>query len=206
VAEDGASLSETLGAALRRCREERDLTQDEVSRRVRERFPGLRWGRPTVSLIESGDRELTLTEVVALLDVLGTDLTELLGDAEEVELAHDVSGGMAVRGRDLVSGLVKGPMPKIVQVHFSSRIPEELEVARDLGEMDYKAATRLGVEPPEVAAAARRLYGRSLTEEREARLERRGPATMTPAQRRAILGHVSRELYVELAEALEGRR
>src|SRR4051812_35539949 len=137
-----ASLTEAFGTALRRYREQHDLTQDDVSRRVRERF-GLRWGRPTISLMESGDRELSLTETVILLDALETDLTALLGDAGELVIAPGEPDAIRVTGANLVAGLVKAPMRKIVPSGASGK-RDKVDMSRSPAEMDYKAAARLG--------------------------------------------------------------
>jgi hypothetical protein len=57
----------------------------------------------------------------------------------------------------------------------------------------------LGVEPLAVAKAARKLWDRSLTEERDRRLERRDA---TPRSVQALRGHVTRALIAELRGAL----
>ncbi|MGW5123278.1 helix-turn-helix domain-containing protein [Streptomyces sp. NPDC004069] len=70
--------------------------------------------------------------------------------------------------------------------------PEPAPVGPD--EATVKAAQRLGWSPQEVDATAHRLWGRSLTAEREARI---GGAPRTRADQ-ARRGHVTRQLMGEL--------
>ena len=63
------------------------------------------------------------------------------------------------------------------------------------GQVERRAARRLRVGALTVALAARRLWGRSLTEERDGR-SAQGP--------RAVRGHVTRGLIAELAPVVKG--
>src|SRR5262245_36729109 len=54
----------TIGRALRGCREEAGLRQDELAKRARER--GLSWTSATVAAIELGRREVSLEEFLVL--------------------------------------------------------------------------------------------------------------------------------------------
>ena len=65
-----------------------------------------------------------------------------------------------------------------------------------------KAARPLDVEPVVFAAAALRLYGRSFTEERDARVEKHGPA-VSPRVKQARRGHASRQLIAEIRDFLD---
>lgn len=78
-------------------------------------------------------------------------------------------------------------------------IPSPVEVGPD--EATVKAAQRLDVDPVEVDALARRLWGRTLTEERDAQL---GAATRSRADQ-ARRGHVTRALIEQLRGALPER-
>jgi transcriptional regulator with XRE-family HTH domain len=89
----------------------------------------------------------------------------------------------------------------------SGATPRELvDAERAAGDAERIAARRLGVPFAAVVAAALATWGRGLTEERDARAaERAGPdASARSAQ--AARGHVTRELYGELAPAIERYR
>lgn len=73
--------------------------------------------------------------------------------------------------------------------------PEPVETGPD--EATAKAARRLGIQPEAADAAARRLWGRGLSAERDARL---GTATRSRADQ-ARRGHVTRHLIEELRGA-----
>jgi transcriptional regulator with XRE-family HTH domain len=83
------------------------------------------------------------------------------------------------------------------------------------GDAEHKAATSLGVPPLALSLAARRVWGRSLTAERDRKvvnatapaLARDPDATADPEWPRrlqAIRGHVTRELLAELRLLLKG--
>src|SRR5665811_1690735 len=70
---------------------------------------------------------------------------------------------------------------------------------------DDELAQRIGVRGVEVAQEAMLLFdGRTLTEERDRRVERMGDLTMQ--ERQAHRGHVTRELAVQLEEILNTRK
>ena len=68
------------------------------------------------------------------------------------------------------------------------------------GEAERKAARVLGVSPVTIAAASFRSWGRSLTEEREARLAEKGTGDASPRVLQAQRGHVTRALLSELSQ------
>ena len=65
------------------------------------------------------------------------------------------------------------------------------------GEVELRAAKHIGVEPSEVSVAAFGCWGRSLTEERDARVLD-AVAGATPRTAQALRGHVTRQLIAEL--------
>lgn len=88
---------------------------------------------------------------------------------------------------------------------------------------ELKAARRLGVTPDTIVKTARKLWGRTLTEERDRLVGENvamheyageywaghGQASSDPRPRRtlqAVRGHISRALVVELATAIRGKR
>jgi hypothetical protein len=75
------------------------------------------------------------------------------------------------------------------------------EAAR--GDAERKAARKLGVEPLRLSVAAHGRYGRSFTDERDARVADQAPADASPRSLQALRGHVTRAMLAELAPALE---
>ena len=71
-------------------------------------------------------------------------------------------------------------------------------------EAEMQAARRLRTFPLAVAAAARKRWGRSLTEERDRRVAEQTPADAIPRTLQALRGHVTRALLEELRQDVEG--
>jgi transcriptional regulator with XRE-family HTH domain len=69
------------------------------------------------------------------------------------------------------------------------------------GAAEQKAASRLGTTPAEVAAAAVSLWGRGLTEEREARLQQREHPAQ-PGALNTLRGHITRQLLSDIRAAI----
>lgn len=143
-----------LGSRLRHLREQQELTQEEVVRRLTQY--GVTTSRASVSNTENGQRSASAYELTVFPRVLGVPLGELL------------------------DGLPA---------------PDPLEAGPD--EATVKAARRLNADPVEVDATARRLWGRTLTAERDVRV---GTAARSRADQ-SRRGHVTRALIEELRGA-----
>lgn len=77
--------------------------------------------------------------------------------------------------------------------------------ADKLADAEQKAARRLRTFPLMVAAAARKRWGRSFTEERDRRVAEQAPSGASPRTLQAARGHVARVLLKELREeGIEG--
>ena len=72
------------------------------------------------------------------------------------------------------------------------------------GEAERKAAARLEVDLRSLAVLSVGLWGRSLTQEREARVQERTPPSAGSQSIRTMKGHVTRELLAELEKAIGG--
>jgi hypothetical protein len=79
--------------------------------------------------------------------------------------------------------------------------PEVQRAAR--GEAEQKAARRLAVDPHDLAIVAFAQWGRSLTEERDARVAALSDISTTPRTTQARRGHVTRLLLDELEPKLK---
>jgi len=173
-----------FGARVRELREAAGATQDELARAVSR--AGLSWSRARLGQVEAGegipDLAAMVAVAVALTELSGksirlADLLPESGVSREVELLRDALSGAPVRRPTPVIGNVPDPRlsPGWGQV--------EDRVSADLG---------LGSEAI-VLAAALRLYGRTGSEERDAR----AGGGATPQKR----GRVARSIITELAEA-----
>jgi hypothetical protein len=220
MASDGnpRTIWQLIGGNLQRIRGDR--SQDELAAMARR--GGLPWSRQVISALEAGTRELNLGEVLLLCTAIGASPTDLLAGEEEewvilqprgeepsvLDLpglgTYTLMGSMAkaMPIGDL-RNLVSGPKPAravvktwaqnrqkfdestaAVTVEMASRHEAELHIAR-----------KLGVEPADVARAAVELWGTSLTEERDRRV---AVVRQGDGDRRAIRGHVTRNLIAEL--------
>lgn len=83
---------------------------------------------------------------------------------------------------------------------------ELLAAERAAGDAERIAARRLGVPFTAVVAAALATWGHGLTEERDARAAQRAGPGASARSAQAARGHVTRELYRELAPALDRYR
>lgn len=201
---------------MRRLRTERGLLQEDVA--MAARWVGLMWSSITVTQIESGSRQLSLDEVLLLPLVLRCSLKDLLDTANEddpIQLGYNtildastVRQLVAEKGPKLTAEEI--PMlpqleptldPKIVGVvEYAALEPTLLsyllvrEGAR--GEAERKAAQTLKISAPLVTGYALRLWGRSLTEERDGRAIEH---IVKGKELRAVRGHITRALLREIA-------
>ena len=201
-------LAAALGKELQAFRAARVLRQDDVARSARR--VGLPWTRMVVRALEAGRRELSIDEFALLPLVL-----ERLGAGETTVWLE--SGPDVVRLR--VPHLLERdylhdrgpetPNPFTELVVRSRRVwPEvrlldvEAAYAAAGGDLEQKVGRRLRLDPTFVALAARRAWGRSLTEERDARVATQAPAETAPRALQGIRGHVTRALLTELEPRL----
>ena len=202
------SLEEVIGQRVRELREERGQTQDEVATALR-RFGFENVTRRTIAKLEAGERgPFTFRDIYALAGFFRLRPAELVSARGLIRIAEGAEvpapalraalGGSVPDVRGL--GAERWPLARFKGL----RLRQAVEAAgHTRGEAETKAAARLKVEPIDVAVAAARRYGRSLTEERDARLA--GRVKDTEADRetlRAHRGHVTRELLDEMRKEL----
>lgn len=221
VDNDAKSPSEVIGGVLRALRDHHGLSQDDVATSAR--TFGLRWTRATVAAVETGRRAVDLGEYFLLPVVLEhavgfeVDLASLVPPASRVRLGPGaVASGAALAaamGGRLLDALDEVTTPGSTsaatgfreavktahRVWPAARPADMVAAERDSAQLvEARCAARLGISPFEAALAARRLWGRSMTEERNSRLAGGGNA----ATARAHAGHVTRSLTAELRAAL----
>jgi transcriptional regulator with XRE-family HTH domain len=201
---------------MRRIRTERGLLQEDIA--MAARWVGLMWSSVTVTQIESGSRQLNLDEMLLLPLVLRCSLKDLLRTDRDDDLiqlgfntvleASTVRQLVAEKGPKLseedipmLPGLEAALDPKIKDVVRHASLEGTLlsyllvrEGAR--GEAERKAAQTLKISAPLVTAYALRLWGRSLTEERDGRAVEH---IVKGKELRAVRGHITRALLREIS-------
>lgn len=199
-----------------------DRSQDALANDL----SALGWDRGTVTAIETGRRRVKLEELAALCVVLGCSLADLLDGDSTVALDDVAEADLATVRRVLLDG---GKNVKLTELGWkpppisATLDPAELHVsansvtadggptAEDIraagrGEAEGKAARRLNVDSWHVGLGSLELWGRSLTEERDARVAE-STAEGTPARSvQALRGRVTRVLVDELRLWLEQRQ
>jgi hypothetical protein len=204
------TIEECAGWQVARLREMGGLTQDDLAMSAQRL--GFAWGRSSITALEAGKRELTAAEFFALpiiaLDALsavhpdgwqgavrqwGDDLQPAafvqLDRSEDLELDEGCTVPRGVVAGWFVSGKAKMVRPPVRSRSAPSMVA---------GEAERKLARALGLEPGDVVAAAVKRWGRSLTEERDARtgalVDENTPRRTVQARR----GRVTRQLIAEL--------
>jgi hypothetical protein len=220
---DATPLRDVLAAGLKLARQRQGLRQEDAA--MRAQGVGLTsWIRGTVAQAEVGARRFALEEVLLLALAYETSLADLIAgdDADLVELAPEARMPVGTL-RALLSGQSPRELPTGgpdgAEASATSRFPRPLAGAgrfgigeRDLlarpagatGEADRHAARKLGLSPEIVTRTAGRLWGRSLSEERDHRLANHSPGLSARSQQ-AQRGHITRDLMTELERELSQR-
>jgi transcriptional regulator with XRE-family HTH domain len=187
------SLEQVVGLNMRLTREQLGLSQDEVAAKVR--AIGLPWSRSSVTAVEAGAKTLDLGEVVLAAVALAVPVRDLLAGNGNVRIAQTTLALSHLR-KILGDGLLPDDLRLRVNRPATSKAD-----AGAAGEADQKAARRLRVDVSQLSAAANRLWGCSLTAERNRRL---GNVQGKPARSiQALRGRITRTLLEELEPVIE---
>lgn len=191
-------LDQVVGQNLERLRRKRGWSQDDLVSRGW--LVGLPWSRMTIATLGSGKRAIGLGEVVLIALAARVSVNELLagggqvliGDGSRMPLSdvRAVVTGDAAEPDDL--GLIA------MRVHVGRRQAYEQVMLSSAGEAEQKAARRLGVSPQTIAEAAYDTWRRSLTDERNSRVEELTNSEKSARSVQALRGHVTRQLLNEL--------
>jgi hypothetical protein len=155
-----------------------------------------------VAALEAGTKTIDVAELVGLA-IAVAPLTELLAGDGRVglgALATDLGTVRKVLAGKSAPLLPQEDVDYLLQGF--SRIAASRAASAPHGEAEQKAARKLHMDALELATAAQRRWGRSLTEERDARVKDSAPADLPPRSRQAFRGRVTRQLLEELAPAL----
>lgn len=197
-------FNDAVAAHFRAARELRFVSQDGVAAGMR--ALGFPWTRSMVGNYENGIRQVELPELLALLACASTSLAAAFDEIGEVEVSEEIH----LRGDQILDvilgarGLAADEDPRWKR---SVSVAEQIE-REATGDAERAAAKSLGVEPTTIVEASRRLWGRTLSRERDARMRERLPGASASSER-AFRGHVTRTLLDELAprvEAMQRRR
>jgi transcriptional regulator with XRE-family HTH domain len=197
---------------LRRLREDAGFRQDDLARRSR--VVGLDWTASTVAAVETSRRAVGLDEALLLAIVLECKVAELFEGDVDVRMGTRAQVHLST-ARQLVQGYGGDDVANFTTPNRSSadgtdligiwrRIWPSMKVG-DIervengaaGEAERKAARKLGIDPIDVSVAAHRLWGQSLTEERDAQV--------SPESSPATRGHITRALLLQIEDYLERR-
>jgi transcriptional regulator with XRE-family HTH domain len=206
-------LEHVIGQRTRTIREREGLTQDELAADVRRQ--GLNWSRSAIASLEGGMKALSLVEVAVLVMTL-RQYEPRLTFVDIVTSPHAIRVGDSQKGGDYVAWVIEQRFSE-TESSDALGIPEKYRVqdyrlimpkarATDIaraerdakGDAELRTGRRLHVDATWVALAALRVWGHSLSEERDIRV-----AAGPDGDRRALRGHVTRQLTDELAPILE---
>lgn len=196
------TVSVAIGQAVRRRRLEAGLSQDEMAQQIR--GTGLRWSSSVVAALENGRKKVDIGEAVLLARALDVSVADLI-ESDRIELAPGAITTGAVL-RDALSGMV--PAAEAERQRAAGRRAALVD-AMAIQDSVVTLARRLRIPPEVVASGAVDLWDRGFLAERESRMAERGAPPFSPqdreqvATRQAIRGHVTREMYDELAEHLK---
>lgn len=210
------AVAQTLGAVvgenLQRLRERSRLTQHETARLLQRR--GASWSRSKIAAVEAGERpNVTLADAIVLASTFNVELAELFAGDGLVELTSTV-----VLPRRVVSDVARGtyassspeqwdPEARRKELLNLDRLlaaAEEITIGRfGATEADHALAQRLDAPPSMVIDIAVKLWGQTLTEERDRRVAELGEKEVS--ERQAHRGHITRELSRQVQAELDRR-
>jgi hypothetical protein len=209
------TLEQAIEQQMRRLREAQGVRQETVAESAR--FWGVPWTQATVAAIELGQRGLSLGEFVMLPLVFRQagirkpsgrhlELEDFVPLADETGMPNESTIITPGAGALVATGVA--PMLGIVRTLLRGGLPPAGEqpdrVEAGPGEAERKAARKLGCSPDAIVAAARQLWKRTLSAERDERIGERA-AKLDRRSLQAVRGRVTRGLVREL-EPIIGRR
>lgn len=222
------TVTQVIGANMRQLRERRAKVLHDVATSAREL--GLTWDASAVSRIETGKRDLSLEEFLALPLVMSVALNEVVSLVDLLEmdpeqrifiksfdqetfvlplfamLAEPWLAFVKLTHRDTAGETIQAHLQeKMTKVHTARAPDEDPSTLRET----YEIAGELGVKPGEVTAACQALWGENtflLSWEREKRLSNSGADLSSPTTVRTLRGHISRQLRAELRDYFATRK
>lgn len=190
-------LCVVIGANIRRLREELEISQNGLAAAVSARGTSL-WTAATVSALEAGRRNVSLSELADLIDVLDLSLDKVLAPPDGVDRGTKYRSKTLSRGRSNREGLERfdespagaGEVELALRAARQRRLEDN--IWRSLAGRHPTPSDRVILEK-----ASSRLFGRSLLDERDLR------AAINPSGARlrtAVLGHATRSIINDLKD------
>jgi len=209
MADDGApTLNEVIGQAVRTLRELKWMAQDDLARACRR--SGLQWGRSSIAMLEGGRRSCSISELLIVASALDAPLRQIVGGESLPDRPDTVmlNATTAAKLADISESLVgRAAHLERVAVDETGRQSGNQEASAwtiESGDLDQKAARRLGISTERLMSEAESLWGRSLTAERGRRTD--GILFSAPDPRLALRqfrARTTRDLMKELRAALD---
>ena len=188
-----ATIPEGIKRRLPTLRMEHGWTQEDLA--LRARVHGLRWDYVTVKNIETGVRVVSIAEWFMLLVIFDVSAEQFFGEIT-VLLPSPAVGLRPADLKDILAGR-SGLSPSDAMAE-ALRQEEETLPARRVAE--EKAARALRVDVADIDEATWRLWGTTLTQERDRQLGLTA-GDRNARSRQALRGHITRRLLKELREA-----
>ncbi len=213
----GVPVERVLADRIRAFRQEHGWSQDALGAAMARE--GFGWTRVKVDALENGRRRVTIPELVGLAVVFDVPVGELLVTAEPWVQVAPSTAITNVALLQVLQGTRPGELPHLeyrsprteVQLERLQRglVREIKELAKEWanrpqsekqafgwGDLDRRIRKRFGLEGPQHYFACLRLWGRSASDERDARAVERPNAKQW----------ISRDLIAEMAKHLDERR
>jgi len=219
------TLDEFVGQCIRRYREETDTRAEDFARMIQQR--GLHWNRSTVTAIERGKRKVSAGEIIGLVAALPISAMDFFNDprisivqlADDLHIStHQLGQGLGWYGSEsakqdldfMTANVLANDPDRRIDAHeligsiiasgarFEEAVAELSDAERFVmstmvSEADRRAALRFDVSAEIVTLVSHDLWGHGLEAERD----RSGVGSS---------GHITRDLYRALEEAIEARR
>lgn len=189
-------LDAGFGARVRDLRESAGASRDALARAAQR--AGLDWDDVRVAHVEMGRASPTIPTLMgvaqALTEVAGRAVT--FADLMPAVGMVSFSDGRVVSAETLRKALAGEPVPQSAVPGVGTSTAPHLE--RGWGKVDDRLVADIPAAPEEIRSATRELFGRTATEERDAR----AGSDATPQKR----GRVTRSILAEVSEQVGGAR
>ncbi len=200
------ALREVVGANVKRIRSSAGVTAERLSKELKMR--GLSWSANRVSELENGTKAVGVAEILMLAHVLSVNVPDLFeGDyvvtltpeytisghhLREAFMGNPVAVSMAdfadvSLAKEKLRAVPPGELKKYRTEYAGSSV---IDVVTTSGEAEAKAAKALGISEWEMIGASARIWGHSLSAERDYRAGQ--------AVTKQMKGHITRSLMSEL--------
>lgn len=178
---------------MRRLREARGWQQETLAQNACAEL-GVDWTRETVLRLEQGRRKLGAGELLGLCFLFRVPLAELLQGAGDAW----PTAGLKLAAAEIPQ-LLEGERPPSAESPVDRRIAPHVPRAGARPDLaDDRAAKAIGATPLLISLLSHKLWGRSLSAERDRRAG--------PGANRMKKAHATRELYTELSAAIAQAR